>query len=230
MAGSKIDFSSGFSGVSGIKYVVQGATLKCTGCPAPTNLKVMPRSALIEGKPAATIIDSVPQMNIPNFPGPCSFLPKKPPCKVNTGGNIWSNDAPTELITTVKQPALIQTATVKCNNGGIISIIDPGQATKDFNQGDQLDTSKLEQKQEDIAHRLRDLDDLEMNLEARRITAEQLRSMRQLDRAEQMMLDHFSDSLGESLKMHKELGGTMETYPLKPSNIINNIKNFFMGK
>ena len=72
MAGSKIDFSSGFSGVSGIKYVVQGATLKCTGCPAPTNLKVMPRSALIEGKPAATIIDSVPQMNIPNFPGPCS--------------------------------------------------------------------------------------------------------------------------------------------------------------
>jgi len=230
MAGSKIDFSSGFSGVSGIKYVVNGATLKCDGCPAPTTLKVLPRSALIEGQPAATIIDSVPQLNIPNFPGPCSYLPKKPPCAVNTSGNLWSNEAPTELITTVKQPALIQTATVKCNNGGTISIIKPGQSTKDFNQGDELDTSKLEQKHEDIAHRLRDIDDMEMRMQARQNAMDQMRSLRTLDKAEQMMLDHFTDSLHNSMKMHKELGGTYQNYPANPSNILKSIKNFFTGK
>ena len=229
MAGSKIDFSSGFSGVSGVKYVVHSAMIKCDGCPAPTSLKVLPRSALIEGKPAATIIDSVPQLNIPNFPGPCSYLPKKPPCAVNTSGNLWTNDAPTELITTVKQPALVETATVKCNIGGTISIIQPGQSTKDFNQGDQLDTSKLEQKHDDIAHRLRDLDDMEMRTRAQKIVGDQMRSFK-LDPAERMLLDHFTDSLVDSAKMHKELGGTYQNYPANPSNIIKSIRNFFTGK
>ena len=226
MAGSKLDFSQGFSGVSGVKYVVDGAIIRCDGCPAPSVLKVLPRSAKIEGKSAATIIDSVSILNIPNFPGPCKYLPNNPPCAVNTTGNLWSNNAPTELITTVKQPALIETAILKCKNGGTITIEYPGQSTKDFNQGQELDTSKLQQEKGDMAQRVRDLSDLEK--QARSDVYKDI--FRPLEKSEQMVLDHMVDKLHEAAKIHKDAGGVYKNFPLNPSNVIRGIGNKLRGR
>ena len=52
----------------------------------------------------------------------------------------------------------------------------------------------------------------------------------QLDPAERVILDHFTDTLHNSMKMHKELGGTYQNYPANPSNIIDGLKNLLIGK
>ncbi|WP_448071461.1 DUF4280 domain-containing protein [Georgenia yuyongxinii] len=117
---------------------VATATLQCSFGVAPTVLNVLPVSrVLIEGRPAATITDSVPLVNIPTF-GMCQS-PSNPtvaaataaamgvltpmPC-VPATGMPWAGGAAT---TTVGgKPALTAGATSSCAYGGVIQILFPG--------------------------------------------------------------------------------------------------------
>lgn len=108
----------------GKTYVVDGAKLKCSCGTITSNLKVaINHNASIEGKLQANIKDSRPNVNIKSF-GPCGNRPKRKPCDLKITGQ-WSSGK-----TDVKvggAPALLKSSKLRCNRGGTISIVDPGQ-------------------------------------------------------------------------------------------------------
>jgi hypothetical protein len=121
--------------------VCAGATLHCSLGVAPSVLNVLPlRRTLVAGRPAATIMDKVPLINIAPF-GLCTSLanPAVAAATVVALGVLtpmpcipvipapWLPTAPTVLIG--GQPALNNSSTCQCAYGGLITILTPGQLT-----------------------------------------------------------------------------------------------------
>lgn len=117
---------------------VATAMLQCSFGMTPTVLNVLPVSrVLVEGRPAATITDSAPLVNIPTF-GMCQS-PSNPtvaaataaalgvltpmPC-VPATGTPWVGGATTTMIG--GKPGLTAGATATCAYGGVIQILSPG--------------------------------------------------------------------------------------------------------
>jgi len=118
--------------------VTATASVVCSFGMAPATMDVLPvRRALVEGKPAATIEDTVPMVNLPPF-GMCTSLSNPTvasataaalgaltpmPC-VPVPVGPWSPGSPTTLIGGV--PALAQGAMCNCAWGGVISVTFAG--------------------------------------------------------------------------------------------------------
>lgn len=88
-------------------------------------------TVLIEGKPAATIMDKNPMVNIPTF-GMCTSL-ANPSVAAAAGAPMpcvpfilapWVPPSPKVLIK--GKPALVNNCKCFCNWGGVISITNPG--------------------------------------------------------------------------------------------------------
>lgn len=118
--------------------VTATATMMCSFGAAPSTLTVLPTArVLIEGKPAASIADMVPLVNIPPF-GMCTSLANPQvaaataaalgvltpmPC-IPVPAGPWKNGA---TATTVGgRPALTIGAMCQCAYGGVIQILNPG--------------------------------------------------------------------------------------------------------
>ena len=115
---------------------VQTAMLMCSFGVAPATLNPIPSTVVIEGKPAATIADSVPMANIPPF-GMCTSL-ANPQVAAATAAALgvltpmpcvpvttpWMNGATKTLIG--GKPGLTMGATCQCAYGGSIQILNPG--------------------------------------------------------------------------------------------------------
>ncbi|EDT41160.1 DUF4280 domain-containing protein [Burkholderia ambifaria] len=116
------------------QQVVLGAMLNCTFGAAPATLVVEPVArVMVEGRPAATVMDSKPLLNIPTF-AMCSS-PANPTVAAATAAAMgvltpmpcvpaiaapWVPGAPTVLIG--GQPALNNMSKCVCNWGGVISV------------------------------------------------------------------------------------------------------------
>lgn len=116
------------------------ALIMCSFGIAPASLTVVPTSGvLVDGKPAATITDSAPLVNIPPF-GMCTSLANPTvaaataaamgvltpmPCLPAT--TPWVNGAAQTMIG--GRPALTLGAQCTCANGGVIQILNPGSMT-----------------------------------------------------------------------------------------------------
>jgi hypothetical protein len=117
--------------------VVQAATISCTMGSGPSTLKVLPRPIQIEGRPAATISDSAPMLNIVPF-GTCKSLlnPLTAAATMAAAGTLtpaaclpatgapWVPGAPTTLI--AGMPALTAGSTCVCGYGGLITLLNAG--------------------------------------------------------------------------------------------------------
>ena len=122
----------------GEPWVTSTAPLLCSFGLAPSTLNVLPiKRVLVEGKPAATITDMVPIVNIPPF-GMCTSLANPTvaaataaalgvltpmPCVPATVGP-WVPPAAQTLAGGT--PALTASAQCHCAWGGIITVIFPG--------------------------------------------------------------------------------------------------------
>lgn len=117
--------------------VVMGASLMCTFGMAPSSMVVARPTVLVEGRPAATIMDMVPMTNVPPF-AMCQSL-ANPTVAAATAAALgvltpmpctpvivapWVPVAPTTLI--ANMPALAAGSTAQCAYGGVISITMPG--------------------------------------------------------------------------------------------------------
>ena len=117
---------------------VLGAVLQCTFGLAPSALSPLPVTRVtIEGRPAATISDMAPGVNIPPF-GMCTSMSNPTvaaataaalgaltpmPCVPVTAGP-WK---PGAARTTIGgKPALVSGSTCNCAYGGLISMTMPG--------------------------------------------------------------------------------------------------------
>ena len=117
---------------------VLGAVMQCTFGLAPSTLSPLPVTRVtIEGRPAATISDMAPGVNIPPF-GMCTSLSNPTvaaatsaalgvltpmPCVPAVAGP-WK---PGALRTTLGgKPALVSGSTCNCAFGGLISLTMPG--------------------------------------------------------------------------------------------------------
>jgi hypothetical protein len=114
--------------------VVGTALMTCSFGAAPASLSVLPDAKVtIEGKPAATIMDNKPMVNIPSF-GMCTSLANPQvaaataaalgvltpmPCTPVTAAP-WSPGAAKTMI--AKKPALVAGSTCQCNWGGVITL------------------------------------------------------------------------------------------------------------
>lgn len=114
--------------------VVAGAQLTCSFGLAPTTLVVVPRArVLIEGRPAANVMDHVPLVNIPTF-GFCTSpanpavaaatsaamgVPTPAPCLPVTEAP-WLPGAPTVAVGGM--PALNNGSVCLCSFGGSVTV------------------------------------------------------------------------------------------------------------
>lgn len=121
-----------------MEYVCTGAILKCTMGTDRASLKATPKSVTLTNKNQANITDFVSVKNIPSF-GKCRSL-NYPPTAAATAANHgrltpmpcipgtckkWSAVDPNSLLH--GEPSLLKSATLLCNFGGMISIVDAGQ-------------------------------------------------------------------------------------------------------
>lgn len=121
----------------GKPVVVSGAMISCTFGMAPGTLNVVVPRAIVEGRPAATIMDIAPMVNISPF-GMCMSL-SNPTVAAATAAALgvltpmpcvpvipapWTPMAPMTML--AKQPALVAGATCNCAFGGLINIGFPG--------------------------------------------------------------------------------------------------------
>ncbi len=118
---------------------VMAASLQCTYGAAPSALLVVPKGppVLVEGRPAATVMDMAPMANIPPF-GMC-MSPTNPtvvaataaalgvftpmPCVPVTVGP-WKPGAVKTMVN--KSPALTAGSVCNCAWAGVISVTVPG--------------------------------------------------------------------------------------------------------
>jgi hypothetical protein len=121
------------------QLVCTGATIMCSFGATPSVLIALPRSrAMVAGRPAATIMDSAPFVNIASF-GMCMSLGNPVvaaataaalgaltpmPCAPATG-TPWTPGSPT--VSMGGLPALSNTSICQCGYGGVITIGSPGQ-------------------------------------------------------------------------------------------------------
>jgi len=121
--------------------VSMGAMMTCSFGVAPSSLSVVPaKLVMAAGKPAATIMDNVPIVNIPPF-GMCSSL-SNPTVASATAAALgvltpmpcvpvvpapWAPGSPTVLIGNT--PALTDASKCTCAWGGMIAFTFPGQVT-----------------------------------------------------------------------------------------------------
>lgn len=119
-----------------------GAQLMCSFGVAPSALSVLPTAMVqMENKPAATIFDNVPMLNVMPF-GVCSSL-ANPTVASATAAALgvltpmpcipviaapWAPGSPTVLVG--GKPALTQMSKCFCNWGGVIQIVNPGTTTE----------------------------------------------------------------------------------------------------
>lgn len=117
---------------------VTGAVMQCTFGLAPATLNVLPTSRVtVEGRPAATVTDIAPMVNVPSF-GMCSSL-ANPTVAAATSAALgvltpmpcvpaivgpWKPGALTTVIG--GRPALTSGSTASCAYGGVISLLVPG--------------------------------------------------------------------------------------------------------
>jgi hypothetical protein len=122
----------------GQPQVVSTAMMMCTFGVAPSTLNVLPiNRVMVEGRPAANIMDHLPIVNIPPF-GMCMSLSNPMvasataaalgvltpmPCVPVTSAP-WVPGAPTTLV--ANQPALTASSQCMCAWGGVITFQMPG--------------------------------------------------------------------------------------------------------
>lgn len=124
--------------------VVLGATIMCSFGMAPSSLEPLPTSrVIIEGRPAATIEDFAPMVNVPPF-GMCTSL-ANPTVAAATSAALgvltpmpcvpvttpWKPGAVRTLVGGV--PALTEGATCQCAWGGVIELLVPGAIRTESN-------------------------------------------------------------------------------------------------
>ncbi|PLZ00090.1 DUF4280 domain-containing protein [Burkholderia sp. WAC0059] len=115
-----------------------GAILQCSFGAVPASLGVLPVGRVFVGAPAATVMDSLPLVNVPSF-GLCSCMANPDvaaatsaalgvltpmPCMPATTAP-WTPGVPDVLIG--GQPALDDASKLACAWGGQIAIVAPGQ-------------------------------------------------------------------------------------------------------
>ncbi|MEQ9400082.1 MAG: DUF4280 domain-containing protein [Longimicrobiales bacterium] len=119
--------------------VCMGATLQCSFGVAPSTLSVLPANRVVGATPVATILDFAPFVNIPPF-GMCT-TPSNPTVAAATTAALgvltpmpcipvttpWAPGSPTVMVGTA--PALNNSSKCMCTWGGVIQILNPGQAT-----------------------------------------------------------------------------------------------------
>jgi hypothetical protein len=119
--------------------ICMGAMLQCSFGTSPSALSVLPANRVGGATPFATIMDHVPLTNIKPF-GQCSTSsnPAVAAATSAAGGTLtpvpcvpvttspWVVGAPTLLIGNM--PALNDSSKLMCSWGGVIQIINPGQA------------------------------------------------------------------------------------------------------
>lgn len=121
--------------------VTMGATLQCSFGAAPSSLMVLPMNrVMVEGKPAANIMDNKPVVNIPPF-GVCTSLGNPAvaaataaalgvltpaPCIPATAAP-WAPGAVTSQVANL--PALTMGSSCMCSFGGVIQVLNPGSTT-----------------------------------------------------------------------------------------------------
>lgn len=119
--------------------VCMGATLQCSFGVAPSTLVVLPVNRVLTPMPAANIMDNKPVVNVPPF-GMCTSA-SNPTVAAATAAALgvltpmpcvpvtpapWVPGSPTVLVGNM--PALNQNSKLMCIWGGVISILNPGQA------------------------------------------------------------------------------------------------------
>jgi len=120
------------------QLVCAGAQCQCSFGMAPSALVVLSESMVMgENKPAATIMDNKPMVNVMPF-GNCTS-PSNPTVAAATAAAMgvltpmpcvpvttapWVPGSPTVLIK--NKPALNNTSKLMCNWGGVIQITNPG--------------------------------------------------------------------------------------------------------
>src|SRR6478735_12450928 len=124
----------------GKPIVTQGALLMCSFGLAPATLSVLPPRPTVEGKPAATITDIAPGVNIPPF-GMCTSL-ANPMVAAATAAALgvltpmpcipvttapWAPGSPTVMAGGA--PALTDSSLCMCAYAGVIKVLVPGQFT-----------------------------------------------------------------------------------------------------
>jgi Domain of unknown function (DUF4280) len=124
--------------------VVNGAQLTCSFGAAPSTLTVLPiNRTSTNNQPEATIQDYLPMVNIMPF-GMC-LTPSNPQVAAATTAALgvltpqpclpvttapWVPGSP--LVAIAQQPALNNTSMCLCQWGGVITITNPGQQTKNI--------------------------------------------------------------------------------------------------
>ena len=121
----------------GKPQVTSTAMLMCSFGVAPSTMQVLPITRVtVEGKPAATVVDATPFVNIPPF-GMCMSL-SNPTVAAATSAALgvltpmpctpattpWAGGSPTVQIG--GSPALVAGTTCNCAFGGVIQIVMPG--------------------------------------------------------------------------------------------------------
>ena len=122
------------------QFVCGGASLQCNFGMAPSVLMVLPTNSVIQAMPYANIMDNKPMMNIMPF-GMCQSMANPTvasataaalgvltpmPCIPVTAAP-WAPGSPTVLVGNF--PALNNSSKCMCNWGGVIQVVNPGQAT-----------------------------------------------------------------------------------------------------
>ena len=119
--------------------ICMGAMLQCSFGTSPSALSVLPVNRVAGATPCADIMDNVPLPNIMPF-GQCSSSSNPAVAAATTaaGGTLapmpcipvttspWTVGAPTVLLGNM--PALNDSSKLMCSWGGVIQIINPGQA------------------------------------------------------------------------------------------------------
>ncbi len=120
--------------------VCGGATLQCSFGVAPSTFMVLPTNRVMTSMPIATIMDSKPLVNIMPF-GMCQTM-SNPTVAAATAAKLgvfspapcvpataapWAPGSPTVMVGNF--PALNSTSKCLCNWGGVIQVVNPGQAT-----------------------------------------------------------------------------------------------------
>ena len=121
-----------------MKYVCTGATLKCTMGTNTSKLKATPKNVTLTEKDQANISDYISMINIPSF-GRCRSLGYPPTASATAANHGKLTPMPCVPGTCPKwqaidkdslicgEPALLESATLKCTYGGTITIVDCGQ-------------------------------------------------------------------------------------------------------
>lgn len=117
--------------------VVAGAMLQCSFGMAPSTLNVLPTGrVMVEGRPAASIMDSAPLVNIPPF-GMCTTLSNPTVASATAAALGVLTPMPCVPVTTPWKPGAAKTlvggmpalatgSTCQCTWGGVIQVLVPG--------------------------------------------------------------------------------------------------------